>query len=400
MQCAGAAGQETAFRAIVWEELLAEEYRGNTTAMVPATEAEMAAYLQKRQNAPGNVLLDGQSVSIPGYVVPLERTEDSALREFLLVPFFGACIHVPPPPQNQIIHVVLDPPAKNVQSMDNVVVSGTLGLQGSVTDMGSTAYTMQAIKLAQNSPVSLWQTTLAMGLALLCGLSVCLGWVGPFAGMRLDPAFTGLGTGFAAGIMACLGIVAIGSFTVQYISFFAVGAAFMALVHWLAHNRHGHCGASHALSGQGGLGVPLAIAMHNIPECFIVLSTSLMDTRLGLVLAGAMMAHNLPLGISLGLASSGWGQTGKSRAKGWFYAALAGLMPPIVAMATFFCMRPFFSQEAIRAIFACAGGALVFIALKELLPMAFAFGKKPAILVSFAVGAVFLYIVLLLFYIA
>ena len=398
MPYAGAAGQETAFRVIAWGDLLAGEYTGKT-ATAPANEAEMAAYLQKRENAPANPLLDGQNVAIAGFVVPLERTEDSALREFLLVPYFGACIHVPPPPQNQIIHVVLEPPARNVQSMDNVVVSGTLELQGSVTDMGNTAYTMKALKLVKNSPVPFWQTGLAVGLTLLCGISVCLGWIGPFARMRLTPTLSGLGTGFAAGVMACLGIVAIGGFTVQYTSFFAVGAAFMALVHWLAHAKNGHCDASHALPGQRGLGVPLAIAMHNIPECFIVLSTSLMDTRLGLVLAGAMIAHNLPLGISLGLASAGTVNARKGRVIKWFYAALAGLIPPVMAMVIFFYMRSLFSQETIRGIFACAGGALVFIALKELLPLACSFGKRPAVVASFAVGAVFFYTLLLFFYI-
>ena len=52
--------------------------------------------------------LDGQTVKIPGYVVPLEAIQD-AMREFLLVPYFGACIHSPPPPANQIVHVTEHP---------------------------------------------------------------------------------------------------------------------------------------------------------------------------------------------------------------------------------------------------------------------------------------------------
>ena len=42
---------------------------------------------------------------IPGFVVPLKTTEDIRILEFFLVPYYGACIHVPPPPPNQIIHV-------------------------------------------------------------------------------------------------------------------------------------------------------------------------------------------------------------------------------------------------------------------------------------------------------
>ena len=49
--------------------------------------------------------MNNQSVSIPGFVVPLETNDENAITEFFLVPYFGACIHVPPPPPNQIIFV-------------------------------------------------------------------------------------------------------------------------------------------------------------------------------------------------------------------------------------------------------------------------------------------------------
>lgn len=48
--------------------------------------------------------LDGQDVQIPGYVLPLEY-DGTMVTEFLLVPYVGACIHVPPPPPNQIVYV-------------------------------------------------------------------------------------------------------------------------------------------------------------------------------------------------------------------------------------------------------------------------------------------------------
>ncbi|MGI9201102.1 MAG: DUF3299 domain-containing protein [Woeseiaceae bacterium] len=51
--------------------------------------------------------LDGTFVRIPGYAVPLELS-GSKVTEFLLVPYVGACIHTPPPPPNQIVHVEAD----------------------------------------------------------------------------------------------------------------------------------------------------------------------------------------------------------------------------------------------------------------------------------------------------
>ena len=54
-----------------------------------------------------NDALSGKQVRIPGYLLPLEF-KDKKVTEFLLVPWVGACIHTPPPPPNQIVHVKLD----------------------------------------------------------------------------------------------------------------------------------------------------------------------------------------------------------------------------------------------------------------------------------------------------
>jgi hypothetical protein len=93
-------------------------------------------------NAPVNPALVGQAVRIPGYVVPLEDTKDG-IKEFLLVPYFGACIHSPPPPSNQIVHVTLRQGAP-LKTMAVVWVSGKLSLQRSNTDMGVSSYAMAA----------------------------------------------------------------------------------------------------------------------------------------------------------------------------------------------------------------------------------------------------------------
>lgn len=54
-----------------------------------------------------NVTLNGKNIRIPGYLLPLEF-EDKKVVEFLLVPWVGACIHTPPPPANQVVHVKLN----------------------------------------------------------------------------------------------------------------------------------------------------------------------------------------------------------------------------------------------------------------------------------------------------
>ncbi|MFT3803886.1 MAG: DUF3299 domain-containing protein [Burkholderiaceae bacterium] len=93
--------------------------------------------------APTVASLQGRQVKIPGFVVPIEGDEDG-LQEFLLVPYFGACIHTPPPPANQIIHVRADPPARGFKAMSAVWVSGTLGLQRGDSELGASGYSLKA----------------------------------------------------------------------------------------------------------------------------------------------------------------------------------------------------------------------------------------------------------------
>ncbi|WP_164962937.1 DUF3299 domain-containing protein [Rubrivivax sp. JA1026] len=88
--------------------------------------------------APANPAIVGQVVRLPGFVVPLEESKQG-LKEFLLVPYFGACIHSPPPPANQIVHVFAARPVA-FKSMDTVWVSGTLATVRGDTYMGASSY--------------------------------------------------------------------------------------------------------------------------------------------------------------------------------------------------------------------------------------------------------------------
>jgi hypothetical protein len=88
----------------------------------------------------------GQAVRIPGFVVPLEDSKEG-LKEFLLVPYFGACIHSPPPPSNQIIDVVPRTPARGVRSMDAVWISGVLATTRTDSYMGAASYRIEAVSV-------------------------------------------------------------------------------------------------------------------------------------------------------------------------------------------------------------------------------------------------------------
>jgi uncharacterized protein len=69
--------------------------------------------------------LDGQTIRMPGYLLPLEFS-GKEVTEFLLVPYVGACIHTPPPPPNQIVHVKADKPVANVTVFAPVWVTGRM----------------------------------------------------------------------------------------------------------------------------------------------------------------------------------------------------------------------------------------------------------------------------------
>jgi hypothetical protein len=87
--------------------------------------------------------LDGQTVSIGGYVVPLDF-EATTVKEFLLVPFVGACIHVPPPPANQIIYVKAEKGFEIGGAFDPVTVIGKINTTVAFTGLADAGYTLTA----------------------------------------------------------------------------------------------------------------------------------------------------------------------------------------------------------------------------------------------------------------
>ncbi|MDW6005083.1 DUF3299 domain-containing protein [Vibrio mangrovi] len=85
--------------------------------------------------------LNGKIVKIPGFVIPLEG-DDKSVTEFLLVPFLGACIHVPPPPPNQIIYVKFEHGAPIRKLWDIVYVVGELKTETMNLDLGESGYVL------------------------------------------------------------------------------------------------------------------------------------------------------------------------------------------------------------------------------------------------------------------
>ena len=86
--------------------------------------------------------MDGQAISIPGFIVPLEFDDELIVTEFFLVPYFGACIHVPPPPPNQIIYVKYAKGLELKTLYDPFWIYGTLKTSTVENDTATASYTI------------------------------------------------------------------------------------------------------------------------------------------------------------------------------------------------------------------------------------------------------------------
>jgi hypothetical protein len=93
-----------------------------------------------------NTLLDQQIIRIPGFVVPLEG-DAKRITAFLLVPYFGACIHVPAPPTNQVIYVSYPKGAPVDDLWDAVWVKGMLRTISSSHEMATASYSLVATEI-------------------------------------------------------------------------------------------------------------------------------------------------------------------------------------------------------------------------------------------------------------
>ena len=121
--------------------------------LMPKDEVEA---LQKAQGLPVNHDAKGEQegsyatvpgvnntkIRLAGYVVPVEQTDDGQMTEFFFVPYFGACIHVPPPPPNNIVYVKMVKPIAAADMFNAYWLEGTIKTERLSNDIAATAYVM------------------------------------------------------------------------------------------------------------------------------------------------------------------------------------------------------------------------------------------------------------------
>lgn len=86
---------------------------------------------------------NGKRVRLPGYAVPLDYSS-GGMTAFILAPFVGACIHVPPPPPNQLVFVTTEIPFESDGLYQPVWVTGTFQTMATGTELAEIGYAMTA----------------------------------------------------------------------------------------------------------------------------------------------------------------------------------------------------------------------------------------------------------------
>jgi hypothetical protein len=134
-----------------WDALLPQKAESTAAQTAPPPvhtylgEAGPAA--MQTGSAAANPELDGRKLRIPGFIVPLDANPEGQITEFFLVPYYGACIHVPPPPPNQIVYVKPLRPVLVKDTFNAYWITGVMHVQARNTPMASASYSMKAEKV-------------------------------------------------------------------------------------------------------------------------------------------------------------------------------------------------------------------------------------------------------------
>ncbi|MFV2051767.1 DUF3299 domain-containing protein [Aliiroseovarius sp. YM-037] len=130
-----------------WEDLLPENETTIPNAFRGVIDHDDAS-LSSQQPASSGVRTDwnGQIVRLPGFVVPIDY-QGSGVVAFILVPYVGACVHVPPPPANQLVFVTTETPYESAGLFEPVNVIGMFGVSSISTQFADIGYALSADKI-------------------------------------------------------------------------------------------------------------------------------------------------------------------------------------------------------------------------------------------------------------
>ena len=130
-----------------WADLVPRGQRARDAILQGLIQHDQAP-LSSQQPPSNGVRTDwnGQIVRLPGFIVPIDYS-GTAVRAFILVPFVGACVHVPPPPANQLVFVTTSTPYESAGLYEPVNVIGMFGTASTSTQLADIAYALSADRI-------------------------------------------------------------------------------------------------------------------------------------------------------------------------------------------------------------------------------------------------------------
>ncbi len=229
----------------------------------------------------------------------------------------------------------------------------------------------------------------ALGVCIVAAFATMIGALSIFNARESNPRLLAFGLAFAGGAMVYISLVEIfwksyGSFAetladkdayVTATMFFFAGVALVALIDRLIPNPHNRLTSPDDNNGEAnkqhlsrvGLLAALAITAHNVPEGMATFFATLDDPAVGAGLAFAIAIHNIPEGVSIAIPV--YYATGrKTLAVG--ACLLSALAEPVGALAGYLILAPFLTPFVFGGVFGIIAGAMVFLSLDELLPTA------------------------------
>lgn len=246
------------------------------------------------------------------------------------------------------------------------------------------------------------QVLWAFMLTGLAGISTGIGSVIAFFSKQTNTSFLPLGLGFSAGIMIFVSFIELypealialsdsfGEIYGKWLTFMAFlgGMSIMAFIdacvpdienpHEIQHDEQD----LKALKNQPhtsrqlmrlGLITAGALFIHNFPEGLATFIAALQRPGIAFSVAGAIAIHNIPEGIAVSIPV--YYATG-SRIKAFWYSFLSGISEPLGALIGWFILKPYLSDMLFCLLFSAISGIMVYIALDELIPMAYAFKRS------------------------
>ncbi len=128
-----------------WEDLLPQDRSTIPNALRGLLPHDEEMTLTSQQPTSGGVRTEwnGQIVRLPGFIVPIDY-EGTGVTAFILVPYVGACVHVPPPPANQLVFVTTQTPYESDGLFEPVNVIGMFGVSSLSTHLAEIGYALSA----------------------------------------------------------------------------------------------------------------------------------------------------------------------------------------------------------------------------------------------------------------